>query len=63
MDLLTLIHLHINCLKEENLAKFTDTDSIVGFTGLCLKSKISMFWNTIIILLDLYSLINNSFDV
>lgn len=41
IDLLTLIHLHINCLKEENLAKFTDTDSIVGFTGLCLKSKIS----------------------
>ena len=41
MDLLTLIHLHINCLKEENLAKFTDTDSIVVFTGLCLKSKIS----------------------
>lgn len=41
IDLLTLIHLHINCLKEENLAKVTDTDSIVGFTGLCLKSKIS----------------------
>ena len=41
IDLLALIHLHINCLKEENLAKFTDTDSIVGFTGLCLKSKIS----------------------
>lgn len=34
IDPLTLIHLHINCLKEENLAKFTDTDSIVGFTGL-----------------------------
>ena len=41
IDLLALIHLHINCLKEENLAKFTDTDSIVGVTGLCLKSKIS----------------------
>lgn len=41
IDLLALIHLHINCLKEENLAKFTDTDSIVGFTGLCLTSKIS----------------------
>ena len=41
IDLLALIHLHINCLKEENLAKFTDTDSIVVFTGLCLKSKIS----------------------
>lgn len=40
IDLLALIHLHINCLKEENLAKFTDTDSIVGFTGLSLKSKI-----------------------
>ena len=41
IDLLTLIHLHINCLKEETLAKFTDTDSIMGFTDLCLKSKIS----------------------